>query len=55
MENMWGIPKNPLCSRAKLWWAEFKSYDENKQIIKSKYEQYIMTKYSYIYKSELGQ
>ena len=29
MENMWGIPKNPQCNRAKLWWAEFKSYNEN--------------------------
>lgn len=26
MEYMWGIPKNALCNRAKLWYAEFRSY-----------------------------
>ena len=31
-EIMCGIPKNPLCKRAKLWCAEFKSCNDHKRV-----------------------
>ncbi len=52
MENMWGIPKKPLCNRAKLWWAEFKSYNGNGKITLKKKMLEITTKNR---KSQLGQ